>query len=204
MTKELYQKFITNPKIKNNWPAAFLREDVITDLLGADIHSILYWAGKRMARKYATANQSELTIFFEQSGLGNITINKETESTVEITVDGPIVDARFEANPDADFMFEAGLLAQSIEQQRGLVTEAELDKKKLKKGQVLVSVHIDPKNPTDEFETVKPFSVISDQITEEEEAPEQPASGEAEAETEAPVEKKAKRNQKAKKSKNSK
>ncbi|UQS86782.1 YslB family protein [Nicoliella spurrieriana] len=179
MNQELYQKFITNPEIKQNWPAALLRDGVISDLLGEDIHSILYWAGKSMARKYATTNPADLITFFEQSGLGHLTIQSENKTAIEWLIDGPIVNARLAVNADADFMFEAGLLAQSVEQQRGLISEAELNKKSVKKGSVVITVHIDPKNTTDEFETVAPFSVISnrkEQPVEQEPMPNQPTN----------------------------
>ncbi|MEJ6400423.1 DUF2507 domain-containing protein [Nicoliella lavandulae] len=164
MNKELYQQFITNPEIKNSWPAAFLRDEVITDLLGADLHSILYWAGKSMARKYATTTNGELVIFFKQTGLGDLAITNEGDSFIEYQITGAVVENRLAVNPDADFMLETGLLAQSIEQQKHLTAEAEINKKQLKKGNVLITVHIDPKNPVDDFEPIQPFEIIANQI----------------------------------------
>ncbi|MHA8137977.1 YslB family protein, partial [Lactobacillaceae bacterium Scapto_B20] len=137
MNKELYSKFMNNPEIKSDWPAVFLRDELITDLLGDDVHSILYWAGKRMARNYATDNQNDLVVFFIQTGLGNLSIKSENDSLIEWSLAGPIVENRLANNKDADFMFEAGFLAQSMELQRGFTAEAELNKKQLKKGRVV-------------------------------------------------------------------
>ncbi|MHA8110924.1 YslB family protein [Lactobacillaceae bacterium Melli_B4] len=162
MNKELYSKFITNPEIKNDWPAAFLRDEVITDLLGDDVHSILYWAGKRMARKYATSNQNDLIVFFIQTGLGDLSIKNETNSLIELELTGPIVENRLAANDDADFMFEAGFLAQTAELQKGFTAEAEINKKQLKKGHVFISVHLDPKDPADDFNQFNHIDVIYD------------------------------------------
>ena len=44
-----------------------LRDYVLTDLLGEDYGQVIYWAGKRVARKVPVMPDDELVAFFEEA-----------------------------------------------------------------------------------------------------------------------------------------
>ncbi|GLB46691.1 hypothetical protein WR164_06700 [Philodulcilactobacillus myokoensis] len=147
MDKEnVYKHFTKSKEIAKFWPQEFLRDDLLTELLGDDIHDILYWSGKRLARKHPTNNVDSLISFFNQTNLGTLKLKHQGKDRFEWTLSGSIVEERIKIQKDPDFMFETGFLAQSIEQQLGVVAEGAMNPKKIKKNVVPILVQIDPKN----------------------------------------------------------
>ena len=107
-----------------------IRDVVIPNLLGTDTHEILYWAGKELARQYPLANRQDIIRFFDKAGFGLIELNKKQRSKQIYTLSGEIVEARLnQAEPS--FNLEAGFLAEQIQSQDGIYTEAltEVNKK---------------------------------------------------------------------------
>ncbi|GAA6114040.1 YslB family protein [Apilactobacillus apinorum] len=147
MDNNLYNKIIEDNSTRPFWGQELLRDVLLSDLLGNDTHSIMYWAGKKIARKYPLKDALDIVLFFKQAGLGDLTIESENKYEIKWTLSGDIVAKRIEANPDADFMFEAGFLAQIAQQQFKVISEAEMNPKEEKNGTVLIRVHMDPKNP---------------------------------------------------------
>lgn len=101
-----------------------LRDVLLPDLLGEESHAISYWAGRAMARKLPLA-EADLTAGFAALGLGALTVGKARRQAREFTLTGELVATRLRVNPDADFRLEAGFLAQSLQQQLGMVVEAD-------------------------------------------------------------------------------
>ncbi|CAI2653466.1 YslB family protein [Apilactobacillus apinorum] len=147
MDNNLYNKIMEDNSTRPFWGQELLRDVLLNDLLGNDTHSIMYWAGKKIARKYPLKDALDIVLFFKQAGLGDLTIESENKYEIKWTLSGDIVAKRIEANPDADFMFEAGFLAQIAQQQFKVISEAEMNPKEEKNGTVLIRVHMDPKNP---------------------------------------------------------
>lgn len=147
MDNNLYNKIMEDNSTRPFWGQELLRDVLLNDLLGNDTHSIMYWAGKKIARKYPLKDALDIVLFFKQTGLGDLTIESENKYEIKWTLSGDIVAKRIEANPDADFMFEAGFLAQIAQQQFKVISEAEMNPKEEKNGTVLIRVHMDPKNP---------------------------------------------------------
>ncbi len=58
-------------------------------------------------------------------------------------------------------MFEAGFLAQTTEQQMGVLAEAEMNPKEDKNGVVLIRVHMDQKQPSNTPIDNKSFEIIN-------------------------------------------
>lgn len=147
MDNNLYNKIMEDNSTRPFWGQELLRDVLLNDLLGNDTHSIMYCAGKKIARKYPLKDALDIVLFFKQAGLGDLTIESENKYEIKWTLSGDIVAKRIEANPDADFMFEAGFLAQIAQQQFKVISEAEMNPKEEKNGTVLIRVHMDPKNP---------------------------------------------------------
>ncbi len=74
--------------MKNNYEAALeplteldvsaygyelIREIVLPDILGPEHSSMMYWAGKRLARKFPLQSWEEIPAFFEKAGWGTLT-----------------------------------------------------------------------------------------------------------------------------------
>lgn len=126
-----------------------LREVLLPDLLGKETASILYWAGKRLARRYPLDTFDEIIVFFEKAGWGTLTATKERNDELEVELTGAIVTARMSINDNCSFQLEAGFLAQQIEQQKRCVAEAyEQQKKRAKK--VIFTIKWDRKDEVDE------------------------------------------------------
>ena len=53
------------------------RDFLLPTILGGDTPAILYWAGKRITRKYALSEFEDLSEFFKMAEFGNLTIVKE-------------------------------------------------------------------------------------------------------------------------------
>ncbi|MGB7366866.1 MAG: YslB family protein [Carnobacterium jeotgali] len=100
-----------------------IRDVLIPNLLGTDTHEILYWAGKELARQYPLQNRQDISRFFDKAGFGLIELNKEQRNKQIYTLSGEIVQARLE-HAQPSFNLEAGFLAEQIQTQDGLYTEA--------------------------------------------------------------------------------
>lgn len=96
-----------------------LREVVLPELLGKDHQTILYWAGKTVARKYPVNSFEEISIFFEKAGWGKLLLIKEknNEAIFELT------STLFEHRKNLSTPLEAGFLAQQIQHIKEFITE---------------------------------------------------------------------------------
>lgn len=118
----------------NETPSLFgyelIRDVLIPNLLGTDTHEILYWAGKELARQYPLQNRQDISRFFDQAGFGLLELNKEQRNKQVYSLSGEIVQARLE-HAQPSFNLEAGFLAEQIQMQDGVYTEAltEVNKK---------------------------------------------------------------------------
>lgn len=118
----------------NDTPSLFgyelIRDILIPNLLGTDTHEILYWAGKELARQYPLQNRQDIIHFFDKAGFGLLELSKDQRNKQIYTLSGEIVQARLDyAQPS--FNLEAGFLAEQIQMQDSLYTEAltEVNKK---------------------------------------------------------------------------
>jgi predicted hydrocarbon binding protein len=100
-----------------------LRETLIPEILGEETPKILYWAGKHIARKYPLDSISDLIIFFQQAGWGDLQIVKESKSELIAELSSDIISHRIKSKASTNFQLEAGFLAQQIERQKEVVTE---------------------------------------------------------------------------------
>lgn len=61
-----------------------LRETLIPELLGSEESDILYWGGKRIARKYPAADIDEMIHFFQEAGWGHLEWTNDKKKRVNL------------------------------------------------------------------------------------------------------------------------
>lgn len=141
---------------KTSLGETIIRDALIPDILGKD-NSILYWAGKRLARLFPLAKDEDLPLFFEQADWGYLKRVKAKKDQQYFELSGPSVELRQKLNHNCEFLLEAGFLAETIQRQLGFITEAIIDKKT--HDTITILVQIDTKDPLDlnEIDEVEPL-----------------------------------------------
>jgi hypothetical protein len=122
-----------------------IREELLTNILGKDAPDILYWSGKHLARTHLLQNLNEISAFFEEAGWGALTVKKELKDELLFELTSPLIRNRILLKPDAHFKLEAGFLAQQIETQIGMISEA-YEQIQKKAGIVEITVRWDHKD----------------------------------------------------------
>lgn len=123
-----------------------IREILLNDLLGPNSRQVLYWAGKRMARKFPLGSMNEIIEFFSSAGWGNLESVKSIKNEYSLMLSGEMVERRFAIDSDCHFQLEAGFLAEQISLQKGFSAEA-LEEPKRRAGRVSFLVKLDLKDP---------------------------------------------------------
>jgi predicted hydrocarbon binding protein len=100
-----------------------LRDVVLPEILGKDTPEILYWAGKRLARKYPLKNYDELIEFFANASWGTLEIKNEHKDAIDFELMSPLIVSRVKTKAEHFFQIEAGFLAQQIEHQKQVIAE---------------------------------------------------------------------------------
>lgn len=108
-----------------------IREDLLTEILGHDKPDILYWAGKRLARKYPMFTLEEIYEFFINAGWGKLQLIKDGKRMMAFSLTGDLIHHRLQTRTSYNFRLEAGFLAEQIQQQKKVYTECaeEIDKR---------------------------------------------------------------------------
>jgi predicted hydrocarbon binding protein len=100
-----------------------LRETVLPEILGNDAPEILYWAGKRVARKFPLPDYNEIIEFFTKASWGLLEIKSENKDEIEFELTSSLTIPRVKSKHEHYFQLEAGFLAQQIETQKGATAE---------------------------------------------------------------------------------
>jgi hypothetical protein len=122
-----------------------IREELLTNILGKDAPEILYWSGKHLARTHLLQNLNEISAFFAEAGWGTLTVKKELRNELLFELTSSLIKKRIDLKPDVHFKLEAGFLAQQIETQIGMVSEA-YEQIHKKAGLVEITVRWDQKD----------------------------------------------------------
>lgn len=101
-----------------------LREMLIPEIFGKDTPEILYWAGKKLARKFPAETHEEIVDFFAQASWGELLVKNESKDELEFELISPLMVSRVKSKAEHFFQLEAGFLAQQIENQKGVIAEA--------------------------------------------------------------------------------
>jgi predicted hydrocarbon binding protein len=100
-----------------------IREVLLPEILGKDTPEILYWAGKRLARKYPLKSYDEVIDFFAKSSWGELVIKNESKEVIEFELSSPLIVSRVKSKAEHFFQLEAGFLAQQLQLQKDAVAE---------------------------------------------------------------------------------
>jgi len=146
----------------NDQPAAYLNQATLRDvllpaILGSENSEISYWAGKQLATQFPLASVDDLCTFFAQINFGQLTLTKHKKETYFFTLTGQIVTDRLNDFDEPDFQLEAGFIAQTVESQLRVVTEAKatIDNHK----NVTIFVQTDSKAPIETEATPEPITI---------------------------------------------
>ncbi|WP_097678027.1 YslB family protein [Bacillus massilinigeriensis] len=101
-----------------------IRDVLLSELLGVSEQDILYWAGKKLARKYPLNNTEEIIDFFHQADWGHLYVREEKRKEIDFELQGELVTHRLNGNRDITFQLEAGFLAQQFALQKKVTAEA--------------------------------------------------------------------------------
>ncbi|MHC9532380.1 YslB family protein [Dellaglioa sp. BT-FLS60] len=122
-----------------------LRDSLLPEVIGTD-STILYWAGKKMARNINLANITDLVIFFEKANWGKLEIVKGKKDKQTWLLSGDSVTFRQNQVESADFNLEAGFIAETIQIQSGFTSETIIENQNNKSG-ISIIVQTDLKDP---------------------------------------------------------
>ncbi|GAM12134.1 YslB family protein [Mesobacillus selenatarsenatis] len=126
-----------------------IREVLLPELLGKDTPEILYWAGKRLARKFPLASLDETIRFFQDAGWGTLTIKEESRREMVLELGSALISSRLKNNPKTTFQLEAGFIAQQMELQKKVTAEA-FEHPNKKSSKILFTIKWDKNDPIDE------------------------------------------------------
>lgn len=102
------------------------RDFLLPTILGEDNASILYWAGKCLARHYDLASLEDLSDFFNHAQFGHIELIKQRRASASFELTGQTVLDRMNSG-SAEFALEAGMIAETLQRESGRTTECELE-----------------------------------------------------------------------------
>lgn len=120
-----------------------LRDDLLPDILGKETDEILYWAGRRLARKYPCKTMDKITLFFKEAGWGILTKKKDSKKELTAELTSSIVEGRIQSRKNPSFSIESGFLAEQLEQMIDCTAEAQYTIKK-KDNKVMFIVRWEP------------------------------------------------------------
>lgn len=112
-----------------------MKNILIPDLLGEEALSILYWSGRKLARRFPLESLDDTADFFKDAGWGSLKMVEKDKKQMKFELHSELIKARLKENPETIFTLEAGFLAESLQHQLGCMTEVytEVEKGKDKK-----------------------------------------------------------------------
>lgn len=124
-----------------------LREILLPSILGKETATILYWAGKDLARKFPLQSIDEIINFFIQAGWGSLVVKEDGKNELQVELSSTVITERLhKKDSPTTFQLEAGFLAQQIESQKNVIAECYEHPKK-RSNKVLFTIKWDKKDP---------------------------------------------------------
>jgi len=115
---------VAEPRTISMFGYELIREILLPEILGKETPEILYWAGKRLARKFPLTDFDQVIEFFHNASWGHLVIKKEIKNELEVELLSPLIVSRVKSKAEHLFQLEAGFLAQQIELQKEVAAEA--------------------------------------------------------------------------------
>lgn len=142
--KQWLNKMYESDDTASPFSSYLLRHVLLPEILGEEEETILYWAGKSLARKLydeTSGADLELATFFEKANWGQLTLLKEKKKELVYELVAPhMVKER-------PFTLECGFLAQWVEMANGYITEAAYDVRKNDPCTIRITVRWDLSDP---------------------------------------------------------
>ncbi|KRM95765.1 hypothetical protein FC19_GL001243 [Liquorilactobacillus aquaticus DSM 21051] len=148
MDVKLFHELLNNNEHTTLFGYALIRDALLPDLIG-DNANILYWSGKKLAREFLLTTETDLPLFFKQANWGDLKKIKNDKKQQIFKLDGAIVTQRIKRTPKADFLLEAGFIAETIQNQRGFISETIIKDIDKRKNAVTFLNQLDPNDPID-------------------------------------------------------
>ncbi|WP_261133167.1 YslB family protein [Bacillus sp. Marseille-Q3570] len=123
-----------------------MRDVLLPELLGKEDHSLLYWAGRTLARKYPMDTTEELIQFFAAANFGELQLKEETSKTITFELSSDRISELLRKRMHEGFQLEAGFLAEHIQRQKDRVTESFEEIKRGKEDKIIFTVQWDRKD----------------------------------------------------------
>ena len=99
------------------------RDCILSEILGKDASEILYWAGKRVSRRYDLSDIDDLPEFFRIAQFGQLKLISNRRKTVVCELSGQNVTDRIESSI-TEFTIESGIIAECIARENKTNAEA--------------------------------------------------------------------------------
>ena len=103
---KFYSTAVEHNNLGTTLGSSILRDALLPDLVGTN-NTILYWAGKRLARNFPLAKDEDLPVFFEKANWGYLKRVKSKMNRQVFELSGPIVEIRKKINSKCEFLLEA-------------------------------------------------------------------------------------------------
>lgn len=92
-----------------------LRYIALPELLGDEKDTLLYFMGKKLARKFSISTIEELTTFFATMGWGSLELVKEKRKGFVFYLLSDAIVQRIQTELQTEFNLEAGFLSETLE-----------------------------------------------------------------------------------------
>jgi len=92
-----------------------LRYLVLPDLLGHSSDTLLYFSGRKLARKIDIHDLNDIYYFFQKISWGNLELIKEKKNELSFLLMSDEIVQRLKSSLFTEFNLEAGFLAEAIE-----------------------------------------------------------------------------------------
>lgn len=126
-----------------------LRSVLIPELLGEDIGAILYWSGRKLARKYPFNTLEDVIVFYEKAGWGHLEEVESSRGKIRFELSSDLITARLIDDQNATFTLESGFLAEQLQNIKGFNTESYTEIKHGRNKKVSFLIKWDTKDPVE-------------------------------------------------------
>ena len=150
-TKEQLRPEIYNDISVPAFGYELMKNVLITELLGEESLSILYWSGRKLARRYPLETMDDIIDFFHQAGWGALTLVEKNKKHMKFELQSDLIKARLKHNSETVFTLEAGFLAESLQQNLGCTTEVYTEAEKGKDKKAVFTAQWDALDPLQSF-----------------------------------------------------
>ncbi|WP_349408074.1 YslB family protein [Pseudalkalibacillus sp. SCS-8] len=123
-----------------------LRDVLLPDLLGKEDSSLLYWAGRSLARKYPMDSNEELVQFFAAANFGELKLKEETAKSITFELTSERISQLLSQRKHDSFQLEAGFLAEQIQRKKEKIAESFEEIKRGKVDKIIFNVQWDRKD----------------------------------------------------------